>query len=329
MNKINKDKDKMSVNQESVSCFVQGTEVLTLDGYKNIEDVTDKDELLTHVHKFQPIIELQTKIYSGRLYSFRITNHPMVITCTADKLFYVREKYVTIDGCNYGHPVWKKACDITTNDYFGMPINTLSVMDEFEFDDNSSIMLDDVDYWYILGYYLKDNFVKIDDKLKKIVDIDFDCLTKIEERIDKITNMNFNWNNLLKDFTNEKIPEWVFDAPKENIAEFLKGYSGYCGYCDFCGNCRSEIILDFTSHHLAMNLQRLYLKLGIVCSVTRNADKIIMRPGEYKNDFFMSDNYGWFKMIINCESYVSDTKVYNLKVANDDNYVIENIICHN
>jgi site-specific DNA-cytosine methylase len=43
-------------------CFVAGTQTLTDNGYKNIEDVKITDRLLTHNGKFQKIINLQRKI---------------------------------------------------------------------------------------------------------------------------------------------------------------------------------------------------------------------------------------------------------------------------
>ena len=44
-------------------CFVAGTQTLTNNGYKNIEDVQLTDMLLTHTGKFQNIVNLQRKIY--------------------------------------------------------------------------------------------------------------------------------------------------------------------------------------------------------------------------------------------------------------------------
>ena len=43
-------------------CFVTGTQVLTKYGYKNIEDVSSIDKLLTHKNNFNNILNLQKKV---------------------------------------------------------------------------------------------------------------------------------------------------------------------------------------------------------------------------------------------------------------------------
>jgi hypothetical protein len=54
-------------------CFVSGTQTLTNNGYKNIEDVEITDRLLTHAGKFKKIINLQRKIYTGDLFDIKIS----------------------------------------------------------------------------------------------------------------------------------------------------------------------------------------------------------------------------------------------------------------
>ena len=106
-------------------CFISGTKVQTLEGYKNIENVTLQDKLLTHTGKFQRILNTQQKIYNGDLYEFKIDHHPNMIKCTSDHPFYVRTKRQTWDDIkgiyiyHFEQPSWKKAIEITGDDYFG------------------------------------------------------------------------------------------------------------------------------------------------------------------------------------------------------------------
>ena len=148
-------------------CFVAGTKILTKSncglssggysplgvyasgGYKNIEDVLLEDELLTHTGKFQKIVNLQSKIYSGDLYELNIKCHPEVIICTDEHPFFVREK---LDNIYFGEPLWKPAKELTLNDYYGMVINTNEIIPEFE---NKKIDTDLT--WYMLGYYIYHN----------------------------------------------------------------------------------------------------------------------------------------------------------------------------
>ena len=140
-------------------CFIAGTQVLTNTGYKNIEDITLADKLLTHQNIFQNICNLQKKTYNGNIYDIKLKYHGDIITCTEEHPFYVREKhkywntnlktYNTI----FGEPKWKEAKELTNNDYCGMVINTNSIIPEFTFDEPT--------YWYILGTYIYQKCINI------------------------------------------------------------------------------------------------------------------------------------------------------------------------
>lgn len=111
-------------------CFVKDTPVLTDKGYKEIQNVTLEDKLLTHTGKFQNIVNLQRKVYDGQLYNIKLIHHPDVITCTKEHPFYVRERKKTWNDSlekyeySFGEPEWKPASKLTMNDYCGMVINT-------------------------------------------------------------------------------------------------------------------------------------------------------------------------------------------------------------
>jgi len=138
-------------------CFVAGTKVLTNAGYKCIEDVKIDDTLMTHTGKFQNILNLQQKNYTGMLYNIKIKYHPTVIRCTDEHPFYVREKTRKWNSellkyeYTFINPEWKKAVDLTKNDYFGMKINENSKIPDFK---DNSIKLDDPDMWFTMGYFV-------------------------------------------------------------------------------------------------------------------------------------------------------------------------------
>lgn len=115
MNKI----EPYNIFCDGTSCFVAGIQTLTKQGYKKIEDVEITDELLTHTGAYQKIIDLQRKTYNGTLYDIQVKCRPYVITTTEEHPFYIREK---IGNKMFKQPVWKKANELTMNDYFGMVI---------------------------------------------------------------------------------------------------------------------------------------------------------------------------------------------------------------
>lgn len=138
-------------------CFVAGTSVLTNNGYKPIETVELTDKLLTHTGNFQPILNLQQKMYTGKLLEFDIKYHPEFIVATEEHPFYVRTKF--------GEPQWKIASEITMDDYFGMVINTNEIIPELSF-------VKTPHHWFLLGYWVANRF--------EINDAVFDSINKSE-----------------------------------------------------------------------------------------------------------------------------------------------------
>ena len=137
-------------------CFVAGTSVLTNNGYKPIETVELTDKLLTHAGNMQSILNLQQKIYTGKLLEFDIKYHPELIVATEEHPFYVRTKFE--------EPQWKIASEITMDDYFGMVINNKSIVPELSFEKTK--------YWFLLGYWVANRF--------EINDAVFDSINKSE-----------------------------------------------------------------------------------------------------------------------------------------------------
>jgi intein/homing endonuclease len=125
------------------------------------------------------------------LYTIHIRCHTD-IKCTKEHPFYVREKRDVFE-----QPIWKEAKDLNENDYLGMIINNKEVTPNFTFN-KYNIILDKLEYWYMIGCFVGNK-----------------CTQDVPE-----------WfNNILKMFDDEIIPEWVQDAPIKYIQEFINGYS--------------------------------------------------------------------------------------------------------
>ena len=257
-------KDKVDLIFAGHPCFVTDTKVLTNNGYKLIQDVDLNDKLLTHLGNFQNIVNLQNKLYSGNIFTFRIKYHPENIKSTDNHPFYVREKIkkwnqkIKNYDISYEKPIWKYAKDITSNDYFGMIINSNQIIPEFSFNkivnsnrtDNIKIIIDKPEYWFMMGYFIGDGWiqdsVKSDGRSKNCIyfainDNDIDDIVRNISLVIPITDKksdsgkskkygcsNFIWFNILKKFGkyahNKIIPEWVQDAPIDMIQHFIEGY---------------------------------------------------------------------------------------------------------
>lgn len=68
-------------------CFIDGTEITTLGGYKKIEDIEIGDEVLTHTGNYKKVLNTKKDHYNGEM--IQINDE---ITCTPDHLFYVLNK---------------------------------------------------------------------------------------------------------------------------------------------------------------------------------------------------------------------------------------------
>jgi len=332
-------------------CFVKDTLVLTNNGYKEIQNVSIDDKLLTHTGKFQNIVNLQRKIYNGLLYNFKLKYHPEIITCTEEHPFYVREQQRLWNNdkrkyeYSYSEPQWINANLIKKTHLFGMVINTKEDIPTFIFEktvnksrtDTLSITLDNPDQWFMMGYFIGDGWIedtkKSDGRNTHKIRFTFheddnESLEKVK-RVLKITYKDksgkcnkygcadFIWFNILKQFGKyahgKIIPEWIQNAPKHLIKSFIDGYMAADGYkvSEYC------YTLTTVSYNLAYGLQRLYLKLGIIASCEKTIrPKTCVILGRTVNQ---RDSYkitAYIEKERNYTSFIEDNYVWYTQTSN-------------
>jgi DNA (cytosine-5)-methyltransferase 1 len=331
-------------------CFTSGTIILTNSGYKEIQNVTLKDTLLTHTGKFQNIVNLQRKTYNGTLYDLKLKYHPEIITATEEHPFYVRESLSktpqTFDAPQtFGAPQWKKASELNMNDFYGMVINRRE-----EIPDN----MDSLDQWFMMGYFAGTSshggWIRNNNTICFNFNNHYDTF-KIIERINGVLplvrnhggliyrSVNVKWCNILKSFTNTSdihikkhklIPEWVQNAPQKFIKSFLEGYlASYTSDND-------NYIIRTTSYNIAYGLQRLYLKIDKIIDVhiischelQYNTYQLIITDNNTGTSFIEGD-YVWWEPISITSRDITDEPVYNFEVDVDNSYVVYNTIVHN
>jgi thymidylate synthase len=353
-------------------CFMAGTLTLTSEGYKPIEEVSDTDQLYTHNGIFKPIETKHITDYSGEVIDLDIAYHPHIITTTPDHPFYARK---VINGQIYD-PEWVPAKKIGPFHYVGLKVNNLCVIPEFSITKNTNqysdsveyMKLDQSDYWFMMGFFLGDGWVrKNDPKRAKIFfsmnDADMKVAYPRIEKVFKLCHLkpseyttncfklqahNQFWYKILSEFgqgaKNKRIPEWVQSAPLHLIEEFLHGYNVADGSFH---SGKSGINISTTSVNIALGLQRLYAKLGIVIgsSYRDPRPKVIIQGREVKESrlysiqktfgrdrrtrSFIKDGYVWFYVINYITRPVKDLKVYNFAVQDDHTYTVENLTVHN
>jgi DNA (cytosine-5)-methyltransferase 1 len=277
---------------------------------------------------------------------------------------------------------WIPASKITQHHYVGVPINTESIIPtrtimQLTGTSNGfreiSVELSLPDQWFMMGYFLGDrwiqNSVKTDDRLCYIIRFAINnkdeeyvvrrisnvlpiiCKKQNTEKCKKYEYQNEFWYKILKDFGKHSygklIPEWVQSAPKGLIEEFILGYQTANG-------CINKSNKGIENHHIkymavsdsiAFGLQRLYLKLGQLCSLnysfslnTRVIEERIVNQNTYSlqivnrlgnSSSFIEESHAWFKIrdIKPCAS--KSQQVYNFEVENDNSYCVQNVIVHN
>ena len=362
-------------------CFVKDTLVLTNHGYKKIQDVLIDDKLLTHTDKFQNIINLQRKIYNGELYKIKLKYHPDIIICTEEHPFYVKEQTKFWNNTlrkyefSYSNPEWKIASELKPNHLFGMVVNLKEDIPTFIFEkqinnsrtDSVSITLDNLDQWFMMGYFIGDGWIqdtkKFDGRNTHIIRFAFlENDTETINRIKKILNItykdksgkshkygcsDFLWFNVLKQFGKyahgKLIPEWVQNAPKHLVEEFINGYMSADGCIRKNGSHRIVTV----SSNLAYGLQRLYLKAGYIASIDKterpktcmiqgrivnqqDTYQITIYPNNNKNyASHLKDNYVWYTQSSITTNLIENETVYNFEVEIDNSYIVYNTIVHN
>lgn len=360
-------------------CFTENNLVITNNGYKRIKDVNDTDLILTHNGNFEKIMKKMITPYSGDLYKLTLRFQSIPIETTPNHPFYVRKvKYAYNTGINNKmvisqctEPEWLEAEHLTEDHYCGIQINTKNIIPDFTITKgvNGSQtktykkVLDNIEEWYLLGYFLGDGWCRWDrnygsfnlvfnkrDEEELVSKFSKLCTMGVKQKQKGCTVYrcySYDLLKILKQFGkhahNKIIPEWVQNAPKEYIQAFINGYEK----ADGCLHKNLQT-MGTVSYNIAYGLQRLYLKLGIFVRLSYHEPKnkihviegrvVNQRPSygihyltERKHRIrpFIEDNYAWFPIRKIEKTKIVDTKVYNFEIDNDNTYTVNNVSVHN
>ena len=335
-------------------CFIKGTNVLTSNGYKSIENVLITDLLYTHLGNWKPILEIFIKNYKENLISVKLNAHPSIIT-TPEHPFYARR---VISNCfgfkTYESPRWVTAreLDADNNYVIGMKIET-SVIDTKE----NFMFTQSDEMWFLFGLFVAGGRIEDDIVYLSINNNDHNTLNRLKfililqlvhENENEYRFYDNNIRILLQEWFGDnlctkKIPTQMHKAPNHLITIFLNGYltSNNCIADQIAAlpNCKRYTI---QSVDVGYSLQRLYLKLGYIASLSVVNTKFnvhnlperiyLLEVYEYEIVYpnsFIENDYCWFA--VECTSILSnkETTVYNFDVLDDHTYTVENVAVHN
>jgi len=342
-------------------CFMEGVIVKTKRGFVDIEKVKIKDELLTHNENYQPINKIFITNYTGKIFLINIYGCHDIIKTTPNHPMYYRKLQNNI----YLNPEWINMENITNEGLIGISINNCSHIQIF-YENEKEKLLDNLDIWFGLGYFVSHGFIKNNKKGEKKIYFPY-CNKILQEQFNKIIQEfslvktknitdkgkwwcelykveNIFWKKLLLNFLDENyqvniIPIWIHNAPILCIKNFLKGFLAATGYL------KSEPFFQTLAPLLiGLDLQKLFLKADIIISIHLNKDRkrtqieklmnknfnyIITSKKPNKSKCFIENGFGWFKVKTITSINVENKKVYNFEVNEDHTYTVNNFATHN
>ena len=253
----------------SFPCFTGDTLVLTKQGYKRIEELSDSDLVLTHTNTYQRVLATRN---TGKKKTFSVKGMGIdEIVCTANHKFYVRKMtrhYPTLSNGKrksirtFGVPEWVSCADLNKSYYLGVAINQNSIVPtwggiDFVWTDGRSTRhkntlkayLNNNDFWWLIGRYVGDGWHRSQggiiiccehselSEITKVADaLGFSYSVVNERTTDKVHFASKELEAFVTPFgrgaENKCIPGFVFDMPIQLIDAFLQGYVSADGSYD-------------------------------------------------------------------------------------------------
>ena len=152
-------------------CFVKGTEVVTEEGSKPIEDVKANDKVLTHNTIYKKVYHTQVRPYSGELYTIQYYGDTTKSITVTDEHPFLASKKEKEDYTNVIWSTdWVMTKELKKGDYLAVPIDRNMVSEEFrDFDikakpgskqhESRLTIKTDKDFFRLIGYYLSEGSI--------------------------------------------------------------------------------------------------------------------------------------------------------------------------
>lgn len=144
------------------ACFVAGTLIKTLDGYKEIENIEVGNYVLTHTNTYKEVVDTMTT-EDGEIFYLQAANS-LPSKVTGNHPFYVRS---IIRNPNkpreLSEPVWKTVDELSVNDdLIGIPVNQDSKIP----DSDLNLPFEDPSFWWVAGRFLGDGWCEEFDSVR-------------------------------------------------------------------------------------------------------------------------------------------------------------------
>ena len=339
-------------------CFPKDSLVLTENGYKAIQDVQIGDKVFTHNSNYQTVVNTMTS-RTNQLITIDACG-TLPIKCTPNHPFYVRHR-IHQNPKKYSKPEWVEAKDIVKTDMIALPINCNNEIPIYE-----NIPTNQADFWWIVGRYVGDGWLKkkYPNRRDSVITI---CCNKNEQNeitnvLDRLGTYNY-WidnertvdriniaNKYLYSFLQlfgsgadgKYLPQLVLNLPTYLLSAFIDGYLSADGYVDNNGFYSFTAVSKLLVLGMVQCVAKVYHQACTVCVVPAHIDIIEGRTVNAKEKYkvlfsktrrtgqrnFVDGDILWlFTRKTSTEQNACN--VYNLSVTNDNTYTVNNIAVHN
>lgn len=135
-------------------CFVKGTKVLTIDGFKDISDIVINDMVLTHMGRWCRVSQTNVKEHRGNIHDIKLGKDTERIECTPEHPFYVVRKTTKYNSktrsydIGWSSPYWEEAKNLDSSHH----VVIASQKEDIDVDITESEA-------YLFGYYLAEGWL--------------------------------------------------------------------------------------------------------------------------------------------------------------------------
>lgn len=357
-------------------CFVEGTMVLTTNGYIPIENIKVGDQVLTHTNTYQTVLKTMTNETDKLIGVYASPSE--YIFCTPNHPFYIRHRDKNNKQTRvFTEPTWTEAQNLMIGDYVGTAINTIEKIPKWDGYTYSSNQYDtkmvyknelsdlfyNNDFWYIVGRYIGDGWLKGYDGKTINICCKQDEIVQVTKPLDNL-KFHYCWSSdtskntvriqitkkelylYLKQFgtgaVNKHLTEDILNLPTNSLKSFLNGYIDSDGTFTQ-GRYKITSVSKRLIYEVAQCVEKVYHRpTSVYFTLRPKTTQIEGRTVNQKDTYqlcwkpnnniqdkaFYENGYIW-SPITNLKTEYSNELVYNIEVENDNSYMVQNILVHN
>lgn len=311
------------------SCFVEGTEVLTSEGIKKIEDVKIGDQVCTHMGRYKKVLQLHTNSLNERHIMELNVHRTKPIKVTNNHKFWS----ITPDD---KEPKWRSVDEMNINCKIAMP-SYKSTENEIDTLQNRNILA------FISGYYISNGFIVYNDNMFELYFYgDHNIINCIETIVLDLYNIlpskyshnntivynNLDFINLIINILDIKFKKSVgIYEEKINFNVLLNWNNQMINY--FVKGLFAKETIRIDKYEYGNNLYHILRTFGHPVSFDRGHNTLNLSLHTKDESIEIINGVNFLKIKEIKETELKPVNVYTLGIEDDHSYNVEGLICQN